>query len=59
MVIPKGFRPHWHHLDSTWIVRTEKTPVQVRDIDSDDELLVVELTGNGPGPASARGGASG
>lgn len=41
----------WHHLDSTWIIRTDKTAVQVRDelkaigLDSDDELLVAELTG--------------
>jgi hypothetical protein len=42
----------WHHLDSTWIVRTTKSVTQVRDllrphIDSGDELLVVELTGVG------------
>ncbi|MBD2900068.1 hypothetical protein amrb99_90660 [Actinomadura sp. RB99] len=48
----KEFRTYWRHLDSTWIVRTEKTATQVRDvlmrhIDSSDELLVVELTGNG------------
>lgn len=35
----------WHCLDSTWIIKTSLTPVQVRDrlgphIDSDDELLV-------------------
>ncbi|WP_413806322.1 hypothetical protein [Streptomyces sp. OE57] len=42
----------WHHLDSTWIVATSKTTIQVRDglkkhIDVNDELLVVELTGVG------------
>jgi hypothetical protein len=42
----------WHHLDSTWIVRTTKTVVEVRDllrqhIDASDELLVVDLAGNG------------
>jgi hypothetical protein len=41
----------WHHLDSTWIVRTPKTSVQVRDIlqrhiDIGDELLVAELSGS-------------
>jgi hypothetical protein len=40
----------WHHLDSTWLVRTEMTPVQLRNalrehIDSDDELLVIDVTG--------------
>ncbi|MFD5545775.1 CRISPR-associated protein Cas2 [Streptomyces goshikiensis] len=42
----------WHHLDSTWVVKTTKTTVEVRDtlkghIDSNDELLVVALTGKG------------
>lgn len=40
----------WHHLDSTWLIKTSKTCVEVRDelrafIDSNDELLVAELTG--------------
>lgn len=42
----------WHCLDSTWIIKTDQTCVQVRDtlkphIDSNDELLVVALTGEG------------
>jgi hypothetical protein len=42
----------WHHLDSTWIIKTNKTCAEVRDllspfIDSDDELLVVKLSGVG------------
>lgn len=42
----------WHHLDSTWIVKSDLTVSQIRDklspyIDSDDELLVVTLTGAG------------
>ena len=41
----------WHHLDSTWLVKTAKSAEQVRDelkqhIDSDDELLVVNVTGD-------------
>lgn len=37
---------YWHHLDSTWIVRTALTAEQVRDalrlhIDPTDELLVI------------------
>jgi hypothetical protein len=40
----------WHHLDSTWLVRTEMTPVLLRNalrehIDGDDELLVIDVTG--------------
>lgn len=42
----------WHHLDSTWIVKTNLSAVQIRDmlkahIDSGDELLVVRLTSEG------------
>lgn len=42
----------WHHLDSTWLVVTTKTPMQVRDtlkvhLDPDDELLVIDVTGAG------------
>ena len=41
----------WHHLDSTWLVKTTKTPVELRDtlkhyLDSDDELLVIDVTGD-------------
>lgn len=40
----------WHCLDSTWIIKTDMTAVQIRDIlkpkiDSNDELLVVKLSG--------------
>lgn len=43
-------RTWWHHLDSTWIIKTNSTAVQIRDrlskhIDNDDELLVVRLQG--------------
>lgn len=42
----------WHHLDSTWILVTEKSAADMRDtlkkhIDGDDELLVVKLNGEG------------
>lgn len=41
----------WHCLDSTWIVKTNKTTVSVRDtlsphIDNNDRLLVVDITGD-------------
>lgn len=47
----KGLGAWWHHLDSTWLVRTSKTTTEVRDelkkhIDSGDELLVVDVTGD-------------
>lgn len=40
----------WHHLDSTWIIKSNSTAKAIRDdlkqyIDSNDELLVVALTG--------------
>lgn len=43
---------YWHHLDSTWIVVTEKTAAQIRDelavhLDQNDELLVVLSGGAG------------
>jgi hypothetical protein len=39
----------WHHLDSTWIVKTDKTPSSIRDtlkesLDDDDELLVIDVS---------------
>lgn len=42
----------WHCLDSTFIVKFSLTAVAIRDhlkkyIDSNDELLVVSLTGEG------------
>lgn len=42
----------WHHLDSTWLVVTSKTAKQVRDalvreIDSNDQILVVRPSGEG------------
>jgi hypothetical protein len=38
----------WHHLDSTWIVKSNSSAEQIRDflrpyIDQNDELLVVRL----------------
>ena len=47
----KGCGSCWHHLDSTWLVITTSTAVQVRDvlrqhIDSGDELLVFPVGSN-------------
>lgn len=45
----KSFGTWWHHLDSTWLVNTSLTAIQMRDalkpyIDADDELLVLDVT---------------
>jgi hypothetical protein len=42
----------WHHLDSTWVVVSDRTAVQIRDsllshLKSDDQLLVIRLSGEG------------
>jgi len=47
----KSYGTWWHHLDSTWLVRTTKTPSQLRDelkelIDANDELLVMNVSGD-------------
>jgi len=46
----KSLGKWWHYLDSTWLVVTTQTPKEVRDrlnayLDSDDELLVIDVTG--------------
>jgi hypothetical protein len=48
----KSYGTWWHHLDSTWIVVTSDTAVEIRDklkpyLDKGDELLVVALKGEG------------
>ena len=40
----------WHHLDSTWLLRTELSAIQVRDrlrqvLDANDKLLVIDVSG--------------
>jgi hypothetical protein len=42
----------WHHLETVWIVRSDKTPGEIRDklagyINADDQLLVVDITRSG------------
>jgi hypothetical protein len=41
----------WHHLDSTWLVKSSMTATEARNvlkqhIDADDELLVIDVTGD-------------
>lgn len=48
--IKKQANGYWHHLDSTWIIKSSSTAVAIRDalkahIDDTDELLVVLLGG--------------
>ncbi len=48
--IKSTFDTWWHHLDSTWIVKSNFSAAQIRDflipfIDSNDELLVASLKG--------------
>jgi len=50
--IKKIAKNWWHCLDSTWIIKHDGPSVSIRDalspyIDSNDELLVVKLTGEG------------
>jgi hypothetical protein len=45
----KAFEVWWHCLDSTWLLKTDLTAVNVRDalrplIDASDELLVLDVT---------------
>jgi hypothetical protein len=42
---------YWHHLDSTWLVRTTLSTSEMRDklkqfLDKSDELLVINVTGD-------------
>jgi len=44
----------WHHLETIWIVKCVHTPAQIRDqlkshIGSEDQLLVIEISGNTAG----------
>jgi hypothetical protein len=46
----KGYPNWWHHLDSTWFIKSSDSAVTIRDalvkhIDTGDELLVVKVTG--------------
>ena len=41
----------WHHLETTWIVKCDRTPVAIRDqlqshIAHDDQLLVIDISGD-------------
>jgi len=46
----KSLGAWWHHLDSTWLIKTSYSAEYVRDslrphLDNNDELLVTSLTG--------------
>ncbi|ROR90930.1 SinR family protein [Nocardioides aurantiacus] len=45
----KSYGAWWHHLDSTWLVKTNRTTSNIRDdlkkiVGSDDEILVIDVT---------------
>jgi hypothetical protein len=47
----KSYGTWWRHLDSTWIVKTSLTVVQLHDVlkplmDDNDELLVIDISGD-------------
>jgi hypothetical protein len=44
----------WHHLETVWIVRSEKTPEAICDtlkahIGADDQLLILDISGDRAG----------
>ncbi|MFK4530450.1 hypothetical protein ABIF90_008431 [Bradyrhizobium japonicum] len=44
----------WHHLETVWIVRSDKTPEEIRDVlkvyvGADDQLLVLDISGDRAG----------
>lgn len=44
----KEYPKYWHHLDSTWLIKTDETPSQIvaklkPHIDDNDSLLVIEV----------------
>jgi hypothetical protein len=44
----------WHHLETVWIVRSDKTPEQIRDqlksyIGTEDQIFISDITGNKSG----------
>lgn len=44
----------WHHLETVWIVRTEKSPEEIRGslkvyVGADDQLIVLDITGDKAG----------
>lgn len=46
----KQFSGWWHHLDSTWIIKSDLSAATIRDqlrqhVDANDELLVIEHQG--------------
>ena len=48
----KGIGTWWHHLDSTWIVVTDLSAVEIRDklkphVKNNDKILVVKSGGEG------------
>jgi hypothetical protein len=47
----KSYGTWWHHLESTWLVRTTEEPTEARNrlkpfLDENDKVLVLDVTGD-------------
>ena len=45
----KSFKTWWHYLESTWIIKSEKTPKEISNIikshiDENDRLIIIQVT---------------
>lgn len=45
----KSFQTWWHYLESTWIIKSEKTSKEIFDIikphiDKNDHLIIIQVT---------------
>jgi len=61
--LKKSFSNWWHNLDSTWVIVTSLSAVQVRDtlrphMHRDDKLLVVQSAGIGAWSGFAESGST-
>lgn len=48
----KKLGPYWHCLDSTWLIKSNSTAIEIRDylinhIDKNDKILVAQISGDG------------
>lgn len=55
----KSYGTWWHHLDSTWIVKTNDSAAEIREylgsfLDSNDELLIVRFGDSWAGKGLAK-----
>jgi hypothetical protein len=48
----KKLGSYWHCLDSTWLIKSNSTAIEIRDylikhIDKNDKILVAQISGDG------------